>query len=65
MTEYYAFKYHSNDTYNKIYMDSLSGENREEYYKYMGDKFHIVIIRNTWGLVSKKYLADHPVLPVT
>ena len=38
MIQYYALKYQSYDTYTTPYMESLSGERVEEYYKVVYDE---------------------------
>ena len=40
---------HNPDT--QRYMEALSGENAEEYFKSMDDEFQSLIIRGTWVIV--------------
>ena len=65
MREYYALKTQSHDPDTPTYMEALSGENSEEYFKAMDDEIQILMRRNTWELVSRKSVADQNVLPGT
>ena len=65
MIEYYVLKYQSHDPDTPTYMEALSGENSEEYFKGMDDEIQIIIRRDTWEIVSRKSISDHNVLPVT
>ena len=44
-------------------METLSGENTEEYFKAVGDEIQSLIIRDTWEIVSINSVSDHNVLP--
>ena len=46
-------------------MESLSGENTEEYFKVVDDDIQSLIGRDTWEIFFKKSVADHNVLPGT
>ena len=48
-----------------MYMEALSGENGEEYFKATDDEFQYLIRRDTWEIVSSKSVADNNVLPGT
>ena len=65
MREYYFLKSQSQDPDTPTYIEALSGENVEYYFKLMDDEIHSLMIRDTWEIVSRKSVADHNVLPVT
>ena len=65
MRESYALKTQSHDPDTPTYMKALSGENPEEYFKAMDDEIQSLMRRETWGIVSRKSVADHNVLPGT
>ena len=46
MREYYALKTQSHDTDNPTYMEALSGENSEEYFKSMDDEIQSLMRRD-------------------
>ena len=46
-------------------MESLSGENSEEYFKAMDDEIQSLTRRDTWEIVLRESVADHNVLPGT
>ena len=48
-----------------MYMEALSGENSDGYYKAMDDEIQILMRRDTWGIISSNSFADHNVLPGT
>ena len=52
--EYYALKTQSHDTDTPTYMEALSGENLEEYFKAMDDEIQSLMGRDTWEMVSRK-----------
>ena len=47
------------------YMEALSGENSEEYFKAMDDEIQSLTRRDTWEIDSMKSVADHNMLPGT
>ena len=49
--EYYVLKYQSHDPDTPTYMEALSGENLEEYFKAMDDEIQILTRRDTWDIV--------------
>ena len=59
MRQYYALKYQSQYPDTPIYMDALSGTNSDVHNKVVDDKITSLIGRDTWGLVPRKYVADH------
>ena len=63
--ESYALNSQSHDPDTPTYMEALSGENVEEYFKAMDDKIQSLMRRDTWEIVSRKSVADHKVLPRT
>ena len=65
MREYYALKTQSHDPYTPMYMEALSDENLEEYFKVMDDEIKSLMIKETWEIVSRKSVADHNILPGT
>ena len=65
MRESYALKTQSHDPDTPMYMEVLSGKNLEEYFKAVDDEIQSIMIRDTWGIVSRKSVADHNVLPGT
>ena len=65
MRENYALKTQSHDPDTPTYMEALSGENSEEYFKAMDDEIQSLTIRDTWEIVLRKSVADHNVLPGT
>ena len=44
-------------------MEALSGENTDEYFKAVDDEIQSLMRRETWGIVSRKSVAYHNVLP--
>ena len=46
-------------------MESLLGENTDEYFNAMDDKIQSLTRRDTWEIVLRKSVADHNVLPGT
>ena len=65
MRESYALKTQSHDPDTPAYMEALSGENSEEYFKAMDDEIQSLMRRYTWEIVSRDSVADHNVLPET
>ena len=65
MRESYALKTQSHDPDTPTYMEALSGENSEEYFKAMDDEIQSLKRRETWEIVLRKSVADHNVLPGT
>ena len=63
--ESYALKTQSHDPDTPTYMEALSGENLEEYFKSMGDEIQSLMRRDTWEIVSRNSVANHNVLPGT
>ena len=61
----YALKTQIHDPDTPTYMEALSGENSEEYFKAMDDEITSLMIRDTWEIVSRKSVADKNVLPGT
>ena len=59
------FKNQSHDPDTPTYMEALSGENSEEYFKAMDDEIQSIIRRDTWGGFPRKSVAGHNVLPGT
>ena len=48
-----------------MYMEALSGEHVDEYYKAMDDKIQSLMRRDIWETVSRYSVADNKVFPVT
>ena len=65
MRESYVVKYQIHDLDTPTYMEALSGENLEEYFKAMDDKIQSLTRRDTWEIDSRKLVADNNVLPGT
>ena len=65
MREFYALKTQSHDPDTSTYMEALSGENSEDHFKAMDDEIQSLMRRDTWGVVLRKSIADHNVLPGT
>ena len=63
--EYYLIKYQTHNTDTTTYMEALSGENTEEYFKVMDDEIQNFMIRDTWEIFLRRSFADHNVLPGT
>ena len=63
--ESYAIKTQSHDPDTPTYMEALSGENSEEYFKTMDDKIRNLMRMDTWKIVSRKSVADHNIIPGT
>ena len=63
--EYYALKIQSHNTDAPIYMEALSGENSEEYFKAIDDEIQSLMRRYTLVIVSRNSVSDHNVLPGT
>ena len=51
MRESYSIKTKSHDTDTPTYMEALSGENSEEYFKAMDDEIKSLMKRDTWDIV--------------
>ena len=51
--EYYVLKSQSYDPDTPNYMEALSGENTDEYFKAMYDEIQSLMIRDTWEIVSR------------
>ena len=64
MRESYAIKTQSHDPDTPTYIEALSGENLEEYFKAMDDEIQSLMRRDTWEIISRKSVADHNLLPV-
>ena len=65
MREPCIIKSQRHDTDTTTYMEALSVENTEEYFKKMDDEIQSLTISDTWDIVSRKLVADHNVLPRT
>ena len=65
MRESYALKTQSHDPDTPMYMEALSGENPEEYFKAMDDDIQSLMRRDTWEIFLKNSVADHNVFPGT
>ena len=65
MRESYVLNTQSHDHHTPTYMEALSGESSEEYFKAMYYEIKSLMIRGTWDIVSRKSVADHDVLPGT
>ena len=63
--ESYALRNQSHDPDTPTYMEALSCETSEEYFKGMDDKIQSLMRRETWEIVLRKSVADHNVLPGT
>ena len=50
MRKYYAFKTQSHDPDTPTYMEALSGENAEEYFKAMDDEIQSLMRRDKWDI---------------
>ena len=65
MREYYVFKSQSHNPDTPKYMEALSGENMDEYFKEMDDEIQCLMRRDKWDIVSRKSVSDHNLLPGT
>ena len=65
MKESYALKTQIHDPDTPTYMEALSDESSEEYFKAMDDEIKSLMRRDTWEIVSRKSVDDHNVLPGT
>ena len=65
MREDYALNTQSHDPDTPTYMEVISGENSEEYFKAMDDEIQNIMRRDTWDIVSRKSVADNNMLPGT
>ena len=63
MRKYYVIKSQSHNPDTPTYMEALSGEIAEEYFKSMYDEIKSIMRRDTWDIVSRKSVADQNVLP--
>ena len=61
--ESYALKTQSHDPDTPTYIEVLSGENSEEYFKAMDYEIQSLMRRDTWEIVLRKSVADHNMLP--
>ena len=48
MRESYVLKSQGHDHNTQTYMDALSGENDDEYYRAIDDKIKSLMVRDTW-----------------
>ena len=62
---YYVLKSQSHDPDTPNYMEALSGENTDEYFKAVDDEIQSLMRRDTWDIVSRKSVSYHNVLPET
>ena len=65
MRESYDIKTQIHDPDTPTYMEALSGENSEEYFKAMDDEIQSLMRRDTLEIVSRKSVDDHNMLPGT
>ena len=65
MREYYVLKSQRHDPDTTTYMDALSDEKAEEYFKAMDDEIQSIMKRYTWDIVLRKSVADHRVITGT
>ena len=65
MRESYALKTQSHDPDTPTYMEALSGENLEEYFKAIDDEIQSLTRRDTWEIVLRKSIDDHNVISGT
>ena len=65
MREYYVIKSQIHDLDTPTYMEALSGENSEEYFKAMDDEIQSLTRKETWEIVIRNSIAAHNVLPGT
>ena len=65
MSESYVLKTQSHDLDTLTYMEALSDENSEEYFKAMDDEIQSLMRKDTWEIVSRNSVADHNMLPGT
>ena len=65
MRESYVLMNQGHDPDTPTYMEALSGENQEEYFKSMDDEIQSLMGRDTWETVSRKSVSDHNLLPGT
>ena len=65
MRESYVLKYQSHDTDTPTYMETLSGENAEEYSKVVDGEIQILMRRYAWDIVSGNSVADQIIITVT
>ena len=65
MRESYILKSQIHDTDTPTYMEALSGEHADKYYKAVNDEIQSLMIRYTYEIVSRKSVSDHNMLPVT
>ena len=65
MRESYSLKSQSHDPDTPMYMEALSCEHADKYYKAMDDKIQSLMRRDTWNIVSRKPVSGHNVIPVT
>ena len=47
------------------YMEALSGENTDKYFKAMCDEIQGLMRRDTWEIISRKSVADQNLIPET
>ena len=62
---YYVLKSQIRNPETPTYMEDLSGEKLEEYFKEMDDETHSIMRRETQEIVSRKSVDDNNVLPGT
>ena len=65
MREYYVLKFRSHDPDTPTYMEALSGEHADEYYKYMDDEIKSLTKRENMDIVLRKSVDDKDVIPGT
>ena len=62
MRESYALNSQIHDPDTPTYMEALSGEHADEYYKAMDDEIRSLMRMDTWEIVSRKSVADNNML---
>ena len=65
MREYYVLKSQIHFPVTPTYMESLSGENADDYYKVMYDEIQSLMRIDTYDIISRNSVADHNTLPGT
>ena len=65
MRESYVLKSQIHNTDNPTYIEDLSGESAEEYFKAMDDEIKSLMRSNTWEIVSSKSVDDQNMIPGT
>ena len=65
MRESFSLRYLNHNTDTPTYMEALTGEHADEYYKAIDDEIHSLMITYKWEVIPRNSVSCHNVLPGT